>query len=89
MPNTLFPTWVKNVYSLGMTQGIKSVSLPTYLYLLLTRPYVTANNSMVFPSFIRSFYTPFSTIKYQILPPLNNQLYPLSTPPITIRTKEN
>jgi len=89
MPNTLSQAWVKNVYSLGIQAGIKSVSLPTQVVSngLLVRS--TVHNYPTFPIVLPKILSFLSTLFLDNLPPLYRQLYPLSTEPITIRTKEN
>lgn len=88
MPNTLFPTWVKNVYSLLKLSGLNSG--PTYTQLIssptFTQPSV--NKLLSLPLVLPTFQTQFSTQKINKLPLLIDTFYPQSTPPTIKRTKE-
>lgn len=89
MRKSLLTSWVKNVYSLGIETGKTGVLLytrKTYDRFIIQ---LSVNNSPVFHIFIPSLYTTLSTFKKLFIPPLNTYLYPLSTEPIIIRTKEN
>lgn len=89
MPNPLSHTWVKNVYSLGIYTGIKSGMLPTQVEGSGLLVQSAVHNYPTFPIVLPKILSFLSTLFLDNLPPLYRQLYPLSTVPITIRTKEN
>lgn len=87
MPKSLYVAWVKNVYSLFILGGTKSVQLPTITSLGAHFPTQPVHKLRTLPRFIPAFPLPLSTLKFAELPLLNNYLYPLSTPPINTKTK--
>lgn len=89
MLKTLSQSWVKNVYSLGIQAGIKSDNLPTRIAKVVVLVRTTVHNFPTFPTIVPTFKTVLSPLFLDNLPPLYRYLYPLSTVPITIRTKEN
>lgn len=88
MPNTLLTTWVKNVYSLRIAGGIKSVYSYTGEVLRLYFTQQQRDKSPILPSLIPAFYTQLSTSFLRKIPLLIAWLYPQSTVPTIKRTKE-
>lgn len=87
MPNALFQTWVKNVYSLFKVGGKTSDYLPTISILKTQFPIHPVHKHPRFPRFIPAFPQGVSTPKITKSPLLNSYFYPLSTPPINTKTK--
>ncbi|MDB5162010.1 MAG: hypothetical protein JWM52_518 [Candidatus Saccharibacteria bacterium] len=89
MPNSLSTTWVKNVYSLGIVRGTKSVLLsPTY-GLVNDSGMRGVHNSHYYPLLFPVLTSRLSTLKNIILYPLISHLYPLSTAPIIKKKKKS
>lgn len=89
MPKTTFHAWVKNVHNLRIAQGetVGKVSTParsfTHIHSLPVKKH------SVIPSLVHGFYPQLFTVIFAKSPLLYTQLYPLSTPPIIKRKKEN
>lgn len=89
MRSTLFPAWVKNVYSLSI-QARKNFGQPfTINSSLAFLTYAGVENYSLLPKVLRSFPLQFSTTKNDYLPLLNSRFYPPSTPPTINNIKEN
>jgi len=89
MPKSVFSAWVKNVYSLLIQEGTNGVHLPTtqtFSTYFSTKP---VHKLLSLPRFIPAFPLQLSTQKITQIPLLNSYLYPLSTPPINMKTKGN
>lgn len=89
MPNTLSQTWVKNVYSLRKVGGIKSGLLYTTTTLLTVFTQNTVYKLSRLPHNIPRLTPPLSTRILSILYLLKSNLYPVSTPLIITKTREN
>jgi len=89
MPNPLSFTWVKNVYSLRIPQGINSVFLSPISVETSLLGQWGVQNPLVLPSRIPSFTTIVSTVYFGVSYLLKRYLYPLSTEPINTKTQEN
>jgi len=89
MPKTVVFTWVKNVYNLWKTKGIKSDKLPTSPIHSNHLSYSPVHKPQVIPAFTQTFTLYLSTIKTINFNLLIAYLYPLSTVPIITKTKEN
>jgi hypothetical protein len=86
--NPLFSTWVKNVYSLRIAQGIKSDQLPTTSPLTHQFTHTAVHNYLLIPLLVQVFAPSFSTPKISNLYLLYARLYPQSTPPINMKKKK-
>lgn len=89
MFNTLSPAWVKNVYSLrkiGGTTGEYSFTVTSSSSSTLAQ---IMENFLFIRTFITALSPALSTRKNSFLSLLYSRLYPLSTVPITTKTKEN
>jgi len=89
MLNTLSFAWVKNVYSLGITDGITSGLLYTGVFESTTNPHSPVHKYVVIPTFIPSFYARLSTLFLSLLTDTVVGLYTVSTVPIIKTKKEN
>ena len=89
MLNPLPITWVKNVYSLLIIDGIKSVFLPPQLTISRPSYRLTVYKLLSYARFILAFTSSLSPLKFTHSPLLHSYLYPLSTPLITTKTKGN
>ena len=89
MPNTLSPTWVKNVYSLRTAGGVTSDKTYTegYSGAQITRSPVHKHPHL--SGLLPAFEPDLSTAIYRQFNLLINHLYPLSTVPTITETKEN
>lgn len=87
MLNSLFQTWVKNVYSLGIQTGIKSgVLYPTLTHNLVISS-SPVNNQGVIRRLFPTHPTLLSTLFFGYLPLLKRELSLVSTVP-TIKKKK-
>lgn len=84
MPNAC----AKTVQNWCVSTGKKCVRLSTLTIKHTYRTMPTWVQSTFIPQLSHGITTWFSTAKYANLPPLNSQLYPLSTAPTIITTKE-
>lgn len=86
--NTLFSTWVKNVYSLCV-EGVV-ICVRSYTGLADTRTHLLSNRvqpstfTHIMDSFTPSLYTPI----FSALPQVNTHLYTLSTVPTIKKNKK-
>jgi len=88
MPKTTSFAWVKNVYSLGVTEGINSGFLYTTPLPVTTYTFNPVHNTPTFTRFIHAFTTYLSTRNFEYFNPLIHHLYPQSTAPINKKKKK-
>ncbi len=88
MPKSLLKTWVKNVYTVGIQQGISSEELHTG-YSTNSKTTLTYRVQRRFSTHLSNSFTPyFYTPFLRLLNPLITHFYTLSTVPITTKANE-
>ena len=78
----------KTVQNWCTSIGKKCVRLSTQIEQLITTGHIVRVKALLLPQLSHQAPTWFSTLKYVKLPLLNHDLYPLSTAPTIITTKE-
>jgi hypothetical protein len=88
MPKSIFFSWVKNVYSLGIDARKNGGRVYTYMTVLIKNSLTSVHKPLFIPTFIPVFYPQLSTAENPTSPLLYRHLYPESTVPTIKPIKE-